>query len=573
MAASRNDSRDHHHSKTFPVKVAATASAHKEAFGAKDMSVTRRVLFVVPPVHAGINAIAQNLSQYKEIPYGLLAIASYISARARLNVEFKILDMNLYDKPAEQLLEGALIGFEPDIIGISGLFTSMFTQCRDVSAIIKSLRPETLLVIGGNVSTNCRKELFKYNPYFDAACHSEGEIPMLDLVNADDPRTLLATHQAWITREKQANGYIPQASYIENLDDIPPLDFGLLDLKRYDSRCRNNNPFHNDGRGGTRLPFISSRGCPFKCVFCAAGSLSGTSMRYMSTERFLSDVQLAVEKYGMTKIVINDDQALLRKDRMKKILEGLSGMNLVLEFPSGLNVKFIDAELANLFKSAGLEIANLAIESGSERVLKDIIVKPMKVKDVAPAVNMIREAGLLVHGFFIFGFIGETEDDRQMTINMIKDAGIDWANCYTAAPIRGSRLYEICVEKGLIKDDSDIFSTNIYQSGIQTSDLPPDELSRYVYRVNLDVNFINNHRLLTEDYDIAIGYFQNVVNNHPNHAFAHYALAQALERKEGQTQKMLDHANRFKDIISSDPSWASWAKEFNLQPLDYLPAQ
>jgi radical SAM superfamily enzyme YgiQ (UPF0313 family) len=564
MATSSDQSHEHNHSKVFPVKVAA-ASAPTEKPVEKDMSVTRRVLFVIPPTHAAINAIAQNLAQYKEIPYGLLAIAAYISARARFNVEFRVLDMNLYGDPAQQLVEEALLDFEPDIIGISGLFTSMFTQCRDVSAIIKSLRPDTLLVIGGNVSTNCRKELFQYNPHFDAACHSEGEIPMLDLVNADDPKALLATHQAWVTREKQANGYIPEAVYIENLDDIPPLDFGLLDLALYDSRCRNNNPFHNDGRGGTRLPFITSRGCPFKCVFCAAGSLSGTSMRYMSTARFLADVQLAAEKFGMTKIVINDDQALLRKDRMKKILAGLTGMDLVLEFPSGLNVKFIDEELAHLFKSAGLEIANLAIESGSERVLKDIIVKPMKVKDVGPAVKMIREAGLLVHGFFIFGFIGETEEDRQMTITMIKDAGIDWANCYTAAPIRGSRLYEICVEKGLIKDDSDILSTNIYQSGIQTSDLTPDELSRYVYRVNLDVNFVNNHRLLVGDYDIAIGYFQNVINNHPSHAFAHYSLAQALKQSGNNTNKAAEHYNRFHTLISSDHDWAAWSKEFNLQ--------
>lgn len=559
------DNSAHAH-RAFPVKVVSSSQplSGTDQATAKDLSIVRRVLFVIPPTHSGIDSIAQNLAQYKEIPYGLLAIATYVKARAQVDVRFKILDMNLYGDPAEQMIESALADFEPDIVGISGLFTSMFNQVNDVSAIIKSLRPQALLVIGGNVSTNCQAELFKYNPHFDAACYSEGEIPMLDLVNAADPRALLDSHQAWITRAKNAAGFHPHASYIENLDDIPPLDFSLLDLPRYDTRCRNNNPFHNDGRGGTRLPFISSRGCPFKCVFCAAGSLSGTKMRYMSPQRFISDVETAVEKYGLTKIVINDDQALLRKDRMKEILAGLSKLNLVLEFPSGLNVKFIDPELARLFKSAGLEIANLAIESGSERVLKDIILKPMKVKDVRPAVNMIRENGLLVHGFFIFGFLGETEEDRQATVDMIKDAGIDWANIYAAAPIRGSRLYEICVEKGLIKGDSDILNTSIYQSGIQTCDLTPDELARYVYRVNLEVNFVNNHRLLVGDYDIAIGYFENVVNNHPNHAFAHYFLAQALECKGGQEEKAIRHRQQFESIVACDPVWAQWAKEFSL---------
>lgn len=526
---------------------------------------TRKILFVIPPAHTGIDAIAKNLAQYKEIPYGVLSIAAYVSARANVNVEFKIVDMNLYGDPAEQLIGAALEDFEPDIIGISGLFSSMFNQVKDVAAILKSLCPHTLLVVGGNVSTNCQNELFKYNPYVDAACFSEGEIPMLDLVNAPDLSALLASHQAWITRDKLAADFKAHAAYVENLDDIPPLDFSLLDLDRYDTRCRNNNPFHNDGRGGKRLPFISSRGCPFKCVFCAAGSLSGTKMRYMSPQRFLADVRNAVEKFGLTKIVINDDQALLRKDRMKEILAGLAEMNLLLEFPSGLNVKFIDPELARLFKAAGLEIANLAIESGSERVLKEIIVKPMKVKDVRPAVDMLRANGLLVHGFFIFGFLGETAEDRQATVDMIKDAGIDWANIYAAAPIRGSRLYEICVEKGFITDDSDILSANIYQANIRTCDMDPEELTRYVYHVNLDVNFINNHRLQNGDYDIAIGYFNNVANNHPDHAFAHYSLARAYQLKGGNDNKALEHQHRFEAILSSNADWAERAREFELQ--------
>ena len=524
----------------------------------------KKVLFVIPPTHTGIDSIVKNLAQYKEIPYGILSIIAYVKAHTQVNVHFKILDMNLYGEPAEKLICQYLDEFQPDIVGVSGLFTSMFNQVREVSEIIKAIRPQALLVVGGNVSTNCHAELFKYNPYVDAACFSEGEIPMLNLINAVDQQALLDSHQAWITREKHQNGFHAHALYVENLDDIPLLDFNLLDLELYDTRCRNNNPFHNNGRGGKRLPFISSRGCPFKCVFCAAGSLSGTKMRYISPKRFLEDVRNAVEKFGLTKIVINDDQALLRKDRMKKILSGLAEMNLILEFPSGLNVKFIDPELARLFKSAGLEIANLAIESGSERVLKEIIDKPMKVKDVRPAVNMLRDNGLLVHGFFIFGFLGETAEDRQATVDMIKDAGIDWANIYAAAPIRGSRLYDICVEKGFITDDSDILSANIYQANIRTCEMDPGELTRYVYHVNLDVNFINNYRLLNSDYDIAIGYFKNVANNHPDHAFAHYALSQAYRLKGGLDEQAVLHRRRFEEIINSDADWADRSREFNL---------
>ena len=528
------------------------------------MAPQKRILFIVPSSHSGITAIAKNLARYKEIPYGVLSIIAYVHKLARRPVAFHVLDLNLHDGDLGQRVQDAIDAFSPDIIGISGLFTSMFNQVRDIAAIIKSHRPKALLIAGGNVATNCANELFKYNPYLDAACYSEGEIPMLDLVNADDPSKLLAAHPSWMTRAKIDQGLPARASYVQNLDDIPPLDFSLIELSRYDSRCRTNNPTRNAEREGTRLPFITSRGCPFKCVFCAAGSLAGTKVRYMSPERVVADMRLAKERFGMSKIVINDDQALLRKDKAKRILSGIAELGLTLEYPSGLNVKFIDEELARLFKAAGLDVANLAIESGSERVLTDIIDKPLKIKDIRPVVEMLRKQGLLIHGFFIFGFLGETREDREATIALIKDVGFDWASIYAAAPIRGSRLYQICVDKGYITDDSDLLSTNIYESHIRTSDEDPEYITRFVYQVNLDVNFISNYRLRIGDYDTAIAYFDNVVKNHPGHAFAHRQLAKAFEAKGANAERRDQHRRRFEEIVASDPEWAAHSRDFQL---------
>ena len=158
------------------------------------MTIIKRVLFIIPTNHSGIDGITKNLAQYKEIPYGILSIIAYVKARTQVNVHFKILDMNLYGEPAENLIRQYLDEFQPDIVGVSGLFTSMFNQVREVSEIIKAIRPQALLVVGGNVSTNCHEELFKYNPYVDAACFSEGEIPILDLINAGDQKALLDSH-------------------------------------------------------------------------------------------------------------------------------------------------------------------------------------------------------------------------------------------------------------------------------------------------------------------------------------------------------------------------------------------
>lgn len=181
----------------------------------------------------------------------------------------------------------------------------------------------------------------------------------------------------------------------------------------------------------------------------------------MSPQRFVADVRAAVEKFGLTKIINDDDQALLRKDRTKVILAGLAELGLLLEFHSGLNVKFMDTELARLFKAAGLEIANLAIESGSERVLKEIIVTPMKAKDVHPAVKMLMENSLLVHCFFIFGFLGETEENCQATVvaNNYPDHAFTRDPLARAYALKGSNQQKVLEHRQgfetIIKTDAD----------------------------------------------------------------------------------------------------------------------
>lgn len=525
----------------------------------------KKILLVMPPVVPANEMMSKNLASYKEIPYGILSIAAYLKQYYSKTVQVEILDLNVADKiQFKDILQEKMEQFKPQLVGISGLFSSMFNYVNEFSAYIKQYDPEVVLVVGGIVSTNCYEFLFKHNQFIDGACFSEGEIPMLKLLESDDPLELLKTHRSWITREKVNEGITPQPSFIQDLDEIPPLDYSLLELEKYDFRCRNNNPIVHNEKNAIRLPFITTRGCPFNCVFCAASSLSGKKVRFMSAERVIADIKRAKLQFNMTRLVINDDQALLDRERIKKILLGIEEMQLIVEFPSGLNVKFIDEETARLLKKAGLEIANLAVESGSENVLKEIINKPLRIPDIAPAVNALRKNGLLVHGFFIFGFPGEHEEDRQATVELIKRIGFDWANIYAAAPIRGSRLYQICVDNGYIKDDGDLLSTTIYGSLVKTSELEPDYISKYVYRVNLDVNFVNNYRMKIGDFEIAKGYFSNVAKNHPSHAFAHYFLAQTYEKLRSDKEVVQYHRNVFFEIVNKEQEWAEYAAEFKL---------
>ncbi|MCK5145248.1 radical SAM protein [bacterium] len=527
--------------------------------------IIKNILFIMPPSKSTHELTGESVASYKELPYGLLSIASYVKVYSKKNIQIQILDLNASRNiHYKDILERKIEEFEPDIVGISGLFSSMFDYVNEFSVYVKDKNPDILLVVGGNVSTNAYKLLFKHNGYIDGACFSEGEVPVLDLIEADNPFEAMEKSPSWITHKKIAKGIIPVAAFIHNLDEIPPIDFSMIDIDKYDSRYRNNNPIARDENGMVRLPFITTRGCPFNCIFCAAGSLSGKKVRFMSAERVISDIIRAKEKYNMRRLVINDDQSLIDKGRIKKILEAVVGLNMSLEFPTGLNVKFIDEEIALLLKKAGLEVVNLAIESGSEYVLKNIIDKPMKLSDVKPATKLLRKLGFFVHGFFIFGLPGEREEDRKATVDLIKDVGIDWSNISAAAPLKGSRLYDICLEKGYIDDNNDLLDSHVYQATIRTSEIDPDVLTEYIYQVNLDVNFVNNHRMKTGEYDVAKGYFSNVVENHPSHAFAHYYLSKAYEQLNGKAELSVKHKNAFADLVANNEKWKKYAIAFNL---------
>ena len=522
----------------------------------------RKLLFIVPPVSPGNGAISRNLASYNEIPFGVLSLATYINKYCSKTVNINILDFNVSNDLAfVDKIKKTMEQFKPDIVGISGLFNSMFSYVNEFSRYVKEINPSLALVVGGAIATNCYELLFRHNPYIDGACYAEGEIPMRLLVDAENPFSLLEGHPSWITRKKISSGVTPSPTFIQDLDEIPPINYAMVDLEKYDSRCRNNNPIKHEAEDtAVRLPFVTTRGCPFNCIFCAANSLSGRKVRFMSAERVISDIKRAKEQYKMTKLVINDDQVLIDKKRIKKILDEISDFNLIVEFPSGLNVKFIDEDIAVRLKRAGLEVANLAVESGSDHVLKKIIDKPLKTADIKPAVDALRKNGLLIHGFFNFGFPDESEDDRIMTIDLIKEIGFDWSNIYVAAPLMGSRLYQIFLENGYIKDEINFLDANIYQSSLRSS----EDIGKYVYRVNLDVNFVNNYRMRVGDDQLAEGYFSNVVNNHPRHAFGHYCLSMVYQRLDHDNYRSGKHMREFHEIVATDDEWADHARYFNL---------
>ena len=153
-------------------------------------------------------------------------------------------------------------------------------------------------------------------PALDAICKGEGELPLRDLLDADDPWEVIRTHRSWIARDELAKNKVPQHTFVENLDDIAPFDYKSINLDFYNNRSIDKQ---HAGKPKREMAIHTSRGCPFLCVFCSNPSLHGRDVRTMSIERVVSDVRRMKEEFGMTVLLLEDDHFFNDKDRAKQI--------------------------------------------------------------------------------------------------------------------------------------------------------------------------------------------------------------------------------------------------------------
>ncbi|HEX7872437.1 MAG TPA: radical SAM protein, partial [Sphingobium sp.] len=505
-----------------------------------------KLLFVIPPYFNAadyIGKVRNAVLPAFTIPYGILSMETYLKRNCTTEVEIQLVDLNVtlkelvedgradsHEEIFARQLHDILANFRPDIVGVSALFNSSFRYIQSLVATVKAFDPSILTIAGGGLPSAAHKMMLERCPDLDAICKGEGENPLKTLLDADDRDAVLADHKAWITRDGVARNKIPAHDFIDNLDEIAPLNYEILDLNHYNSRSIDKR-YANEAR--REMAIHTSRGCPFLCVFCSNPSLHGRTVRFMSIERVVEDVRRMRDEFGMTVLMVEDDHFFQDKERAKALLAALADLDIRLEFPNGVAVYAIDEEVAELFARAGVSAVALAVESGSDHVLNNIIKKPLKKKLIRPAVEALRKFNVRSHVFIVAGLPGEEDEHRQETLEMLLENGFDWIHVYLAIPIFGSRLYDICVEKGYLQStDNDDFVATKTVLNIPGQD--PKKLEAYAYETQLRVNFIENYNMRIGRYDVAIHYMKNVCEKYPDHAFGQLYLARCYAATDEQ---------------------------------------
>jgi radical SAM superfamily enzyme YgiQ (UPF0313 family) len=217
---------------------------------------------------------------------------------------------------------------------------------------------------------------------------------------------------------------------------------------------------------------MTSRGCPFSCIFCSQRAISGNVYRYMPNERILNDIKTLVDRYKQTKIWISEDNIGVDKQRLMGLCDEIvkSGYQKKAEFMAELRGDSVDYDILKKMKEANFTMISFGTETTSDRLLK-VLNKGEKVEANIRAIKMTKEVGIKVSTTFIFGIPTETREERLKSFRDAMALPLDGVRFNTAIPYPGTKLYEIAKNEGNLKilDDWGNFNVQYY---IMSDDIP-----------------------------------------------------------------------------------------------------
>lgn len=549
----------------------------------------KKLLFVVPmhiswdsfisPQYYNVQIEKKDGKTYNiprtDLPLGPLSMSAYL--KKHIDIEVRLIDFNaevnaLDRVPFNNFKElcrhffAQLKEYNPDFVGISSLFSPSFSNFIDCGELAKAVWPQAFVVGGGNIPTNSYECIYKElkASYFDALCFGEGEKPMLELMQAEDAIGYLNSSPTWITERKVLGEelVVPKHNFIEDLDEIPFFDYQLCDFEKHEIN-QVVASYHNLDR--TRgFHVMTSRGCPFLCTFCASHRTHGRSMRYHSLERVEQDFKRLVQEFGAETVIFQDDHLMADSARVYKILEIINALGLQSVYQNGLTLYALDRQMLQAFWDAGVRHLVLPVESGSEKVLKSQMRKPLKMRISERVAQDCRELGIYTNTNILIGMPGETKVDLEEARRNLRNIPTNWFNIACASPIVGSEMHQVAKSKGYIKEET--LGADFRIAVVSTEDFSSEFIQEYQYFMNLDLNFVHNSDIKYQNWVWAIKGFGNVLRLKHDHAFAHYYIAIAYAGMGNKEQSEL-HRNEYLKLVQTR-FWGRWAYIFNLEGVD-----
>ena len=325
------------------------------------------------------------------------------------------------------------------------------------ASIVKANNPLTLTLVGGPHPSALPEFVLSSMSDVDFAWKAEAEesLPaLLRLFSAYEhkiPESYLAKVAGLVWRSKEENRMVVnQPGFGIDLDSFTPA-WELLKPETYPG-------FEHRKTYSTRIwdgffHVSTTRGCPYPCTYCNAPNLSGKKLRHRSVSHVIEELVFLKERYGAKRFSIIDDEFTLNKKYAISLCQGLidAKLNLKWDCPNGVRMDTLYPELLQLMEAAGCDAMCVGIESGNERVQK-LIKKRVTVDTIRQRAAMIANCSKIrITGYFMIGFLDETEEEIRDTINLAASLPLVRAAFNVVIPIPGTAIFDELIQKSRLK--------------------------------------------------------------------------------------------------------------------------
>lgn len=449
-------------------------------------------------------------------PLGTLYAASLLRKN---NYTVNFFDTNLLDGPKS--IKPVLEKEQPKYLviyddGFNYLTKMCLTNMREACfEMIKIGKKHNCVVIIN--SSDATDHYEKYlNIGADFVIQGEGEITLLELINTIENNETINNVDGVVFKKEDTIKKNKPRPVLQNLDELPLPAWDLIDIESYKSIWKLSDQDFT-------LNIATTRGCPYKCNWCAK-PIYGNRYNAHSPEYIINEIKFLQKRFGVTRFWMCDDIFGLKPNWVQEFNTLLKreklNINYFIQSRADLLLK---EDTIDCLAESGLEEVWIGAESASQKIL-DAMDKGTTVSQIYEATRLLKQKGIKIAFFLQFGYLGETQEDIQKTITMVKELNPDNIGISVSYPLPGTKFYEKVKDDLKLKanwtdsDDFDIMFHGSYNSNYYR------KLQRFVHKEFRKTQGINNLKnfsftsekiksILKLGYYIPSSFFDKIVLN------------------------------------------------------------
>ena len=417
-----------------------------------------RVAIIAPPYP---------LAECPAPPLGITYVAAAFEA---CGADVVIWDY-IISRYSPEKLRNQLNVFKPDVVGTTSV-TMNFHAAAQIIRTVKEYDPSIITMMGGpHVTFDAVNTLCNHSE-IDLIVMGEGEKTIMELMSLQmDARQWPSVRGIAFRR----NGEIINTGareFIEDVDALPMPARHLLSHSRYLAL-------------GYPVSIVTSRGCPYFCIFCLGRRMVGKKVRQRKAS-FIADEIENILAYGWTRINFADDLFTSSLQKVRDVCGEIQKRGLKFTWSAFGRVNTVDREILKLMRDAGCDSISFGVESGNPEMLKRIR-KGITPDHVRKAVQLCHEEGIIAHASFMVGLPGESPESLRETQEFARSLNILYGYHFLA-PFPGTTVREEIERYDLEILTHDWSRYDANSAIVKTSSLSPEEIEGFVADYDEQIN-------------------------------------------------------------------------------------